>query len=72
MSKKKAKPAPEPKPGQKCGLCDTLIPPDELLGQFCHGCKTLICDKHTSDSPWGSHSPKDHEHSDDVEEFYDE
>lgn len=45
----------------KCFLCDAIVPEKDVTGQFCHGCKKLICDKHEADTAWGGHTPEDHD-----------
>lgn len=41
----------------KCVICESV---DITENDFCHGCKSYLCDKHGG-SPWGNHGPDDHQ-----------
>lgn len=47
--------------GNECYLCDDPVPVEQIAGQFCFGCRKLVCEKHTGDSYFGSHSVEAHD-----------
>ncbi len=58
--------------GDRCFLCDARVAWDAITGQFCYGCKKLICDEHVGETAWGGHLPKDHDNEPEDEEFDDD